>query len=116
LAARTYINLVSRVLAHTFEFSVSRSRSPSHNLLPRVPLGRFASLKHRQPTTRSVGSTDRLAGLLVSRTHLSETAVSLVDGDQGTHVSQLINYLTKIYLSKLCVKVMSTNCEKELKD
>jgi hypothetical protein len=28
----------------------------------------------------------------------------------------LINYLTKIYHSKLYVKVMSTNCEKELKD
>jgi hypothetical protein len=38
---------VSRVLAHTVEFSVSRSRSPPHNLLPRVPLGRFAGLKHR---------------------------------------------------------------------
>jgi hypothetical protein len=28
----------------------------------------------------------------------------------------LINYLTKIYHSELYVKVMSTNCEKELKD
>jgi hypothetical protein len=28
----------------------------------------------------------------------------------------LINYLTKIYHSKLYVKVMSTNCEKELKE
>jgi hypothetical protein len=61
LATRTCINLVSRVLAHTFEFSVSRSRSPPHNLLPRVPPGRFAGLKHRQapsgpprrPTRRS---------------------------------------------------------------
>jgi hypothetical protein len=48
LATRTCINRVSRVLAHTFEFSVNRSRSPPHNLLPRVPLGRFAGLKHRQ--------------------------------------------------------------------
>jgi hypothetical protein len=54
LAARTCINLVSRVLAHTFEFSVSRSRSSPHNLLPRVPLGRFAGLKHRQ-LARQVG-------------------------------------------------------------
>jgi hypothetical protein len=37
LAARTCINLVSRVLVHTFEFSVSRSQSSPHNLLPRVP-------------------------------------------------------------------------------
>jgi hypothetical protein len=37
LATQTCINLVSRVLAHTFEFSVSRSRSSQHILLPRVP-------------------------------------------------------------------------------
>jgi hypothetical protein len=37
LATRTCTNLVSRVLAHTFEVSVSQSRSPPHNLLPRVP-------------------------------------------------------------------------------
>jgi hypothetical protein len=48
LAVRTCINLVSRVLVHTFEFLVSRSCSSPHNLLPRVPLGRFAGLKHRQ--------------------------------------------------------------------
>jgi hypothetical protein len=28
----------------------------------------------------------------------------------------LINYLTKMYHSKLYVKVMSTNCDKELKE
>jgi hypothetical protein len=32
---------------------------------------------------RSVGSTVRSAGLLVGRTHLSETAMSLVGGDPG---------------------------------
>jgi hypothetical protein len=37
LATRTCISLVSRVLVHTFEFSVSRSRSSPHNLLPQVP-------------------------------------------------------------------------------
>jgi hypothetical protein len=62
LATRTCINLVSRVLAHTFKFSVSRSRSPPYNLLPRVPLDRFAGLKHRQ-LVRQVGviiTTDEL--------------------------------------------------------
>jgi hypothetical protein len=62
LATRTCINLVSRVLAHTFEFSVSRSRSSPHNLLPRVPLGRFAGLKHRQ-LARRVGDRRRLLRL-----------------------------------------------------
>jgi hypothetical protein len=37
LAARMCINLMFRVLVYTFEFSVSRSRSSPHNLLPRVP-------------------------------------------------------------------------------
>jgi hypothetical protein len=32
---------------------------------------------------RSVGPTDRSASLLVSQTHLSGTAVSLVGGDPG---------------------------------
>jgi hypothetical protein len=54
LATRTCINLVSRVHAHTFEFPVSRSRSSPHILLPRVPFGRFAGLKHRQ-LARQVG-------------------------------------------------------------
>jgi hypothetical protein len=39
-----------------------------------------------QPT-RSVGPTDRSAGLLVGRTHLSGTAVSLVGGDPGVPMS-----------------------------
>jgi hypothetical protein len=51
LVNQTYINLVSCVLAHTFEFSVSRSRSSPHNLLPWAPLGRFVGLKHRQAVT-----------------------------------------------------------------
>jgi hypothetical protein len=35
------------------------------------------------PPTRSVGPTDRSAGLLVGRTQLSGTAMSLVGGDLG---------------------------------
>jgi hypothetical protein len=38
-------------------------------------------------STRPVGSTDRLAGLLVGRTDLSGTAVSLVGGDPGVPMS-----------------------------
>jgi hypothetical protein len=37
--------------------------------------------------TRSVGPTDRSAGLLVGRTHLSGTAMSLVGGDPGVPMS-----------------------------
>jgi hypothetical protein len=47
------------------------------------------------PPTRSVGPTDRSAGLLVGRTHLSGTAVSLVGGDPGvpmSHTSALFKY------------------------
>jgi hypothetical protein len=33
--------------------------------------------------TRSVGPTNRSAGLLVGQTHLSGTAMSLVGGDPG---------------------------------
>jgi hypothetical protein len=39
------------------------------------------------PPTRSVGPTVRSAGLLVGRTHLSRTVVSLVDGDPGVPMS-----------------------------
>jgi hypothetical protein len=39
------------------------------------------------PPTRSVGPTDRSAGLLVGRTHLSGTAVSLVGGDPRVPMS-----------------------------
>jgi hypothetical protein len=37
--------------------------------------------------TRSVGPTDRSAGLLVGRTHLLGIAVSLVGGDLGVPMS-----------------------------
>jgi hypothetical protein len=37
--------------------------------------------------TRSVGTIDRSAGLLVGQTHLSGTAVSLVGGDPGVPMS-----------------------------
>jgi hypothetical protein len=39
------------------------------------------------PPTRSVGPTDRSAGLLEGRTHLSGTAVSLAGGDPGVPMS-----------------------------
>jgi hypothetical protein len=39
------------------------------------------------PPTRSVGPTDRSAGLLVGRTHLSGTVMSLVGGDPGVPMS-----------------------------
>jgi hypothetical protein len=39
------------------------------------------------PPTRSVGSSNRSAGLLVGRTHLSGTVVSLVGGDLGVPMS-----------------------------
>jgi hypothetical protein len=38
---------------------------------------------------RSAGPTDRSAGLLVGRTHLSGTAVSLVGGDPGVPMSHM---------------------------
>jgi hypothetical protein len=37
--------------------------------------------------TRSVGPTNRLAGLLLGRTHLSGTTVSLVGADPGVPIS-----------------------------
>jgi hypothetical protein len=85
LATRTCINLVSRVLALTFEFSVSRSRSSPHNLLPRVPLGRFAGLKHRQ-LARQVGviiTTGRIRRTLVNKINL------LVDSSRSIEASRL---------------------------
>jgi hypothetical protein len=39
------------------------------------------------PPTRSVGPTNRSAGLLVERTHLSAEDVSLVGGDPGVPMS-----------------------------
>jgi hypothetical protein len=39
------------------------------------------------PPTRSVGPTNRLAGLLVGRTYISGTIVSLVSGDPGLPMS-----------------------------
>jgi hypothetical protein len=39
------------------------------------------------PQTRSVGPSDRSAGLRVGRTHLSVAAVSLVGGDPGVPMS-----------------------------
>jgi hypothetical protein len=39
--------------------------------------------------TRSVGPTDRSAGLLVGRTHLSGTTMGLVGGDPGVPMSHM---------------------------
>jgi hypothetical protein len=39
--------------------------------------------------TRSVGPTNRSAGLLVGRTHLTGRAVSLVGGDPGVPMSHI---------------------------
>jgi hypothetical protein len=39
------------------------------------------------PPTRSVGPLDRSAGLLVGRTHLSGTVMSLVGGDPRVPMS-----------------------------
>jgi hypothetical protein len=46
---------------------------------------------------RSVGPTDRSAGLLVGRTHLSGTVVSLVSGDPGVPMSH--NLLAKFIIT-----------------
>jgi hypothetical protein len=45
--------------------------------------------------TRSIGPTDRSAGLLVGRTHFSGTAVSLVGGDPGVPMSHTIGLLSQ---------------------
>jgi hypothetical protein len=47
-----------------------------------------------QPT-RSIGPTDRSAGLLVGRTHLSSTAVSLVGGDPGVPMSHTLQFVPR---------------------
>jgi hypothetical protein len=59
------------------------------------------------PPTRSVGPTDRSAGLLVGRTHLSGTAMSLVGGDPGvlmSHNSQTSFWVecSRMEASQLC--------------
>jgi hypothetical protein len=85
LATRTCINLVSRVIAHTFEFSVSRSRSPPYIYYLGYPLGRFAGLKHRQ-LARQVGvtsTTRRIRRTLVNKINL------LVDSSRYIEASRL---------------------------
>jgi hypothetical protein len=44
------------------------------------------------PPTRLVGPTDRSAGLLLGRTHLSGMAASLVGGDPGVPMSHRYEY------------------------
>jgi hypothetical protein len=57
--------------------------------LDRVVWGIFWKVFRRScgPPTRSVGPTNRSAGLLVGRTYLLGTAVSLVGGDLGVPIS-----------------------------
>jgi hypothetical protein len=54
--------------------------------------------------TRSVGPTEWSAGLLVGRTHLSGTAVSMVGGDPGVPMSH--NFI--IFLSHVTYLVQAT--------
>jgi hypothetical protein len=60
-------------------------RAKLSSRLDKVVWGIFWKVFKRScgPPTRSVGPTDRSAGLLVGRTHLSGMAVSLVGGTQG---------------------------------
>jgi hypothetical protein len=57
--------------------------------MDKVVRGIFSKFFRRScgPRTRSVRPTNRSAGLLVGRTHLSGTAVSLVGGDPGVPMS-----------------------------
>jgi hypothetical protein len=57
--------------------------------LDKVVWGIFWKIFRRScgPPTRSVGPTNRSAGLLVGQTHLLGTAVSLVGGDPGVPMS-----------------------------
>jgi hypothetical protein len=52
--------------------------------------------------TRSVGPTDRSAGLLVGRIHLSGTAVSLVGGDPGVPMSHSVFLFSITITVTLC--------------
>jgi hypothetical protein len=51
--------------------------------------------------TRSVGSTNRSADLLVGRTHLSGTVGSLVDGDPGVPMSHRYDLLGVLHFPAL---------------
>jgi hypothetical protein len=63
------------------------------------------------PQTRSVGPTNRSAGLLVGQTHLSGTAVSLVGGDPGVPMSHISTPggLTGDNLSRLFITCTNTS-------
>jgi hypothetical protein len=50
--------------------------------------------RSRGLSTRSVRPTDRSAGLLVGRTHLSGMTVSLVGGDSGVPISHKYRRIT----------------------
>jgi hypothetical protein len=64
-------------------------RAKLSSRLDKVVWGIFWKVFRRScgPPTRSVAPTNRSAGLLVGRTHLSGTAVSLVSGDPGVPMS-----------------------------
>jgi hypothetical protein len=80
------------ILASKMEVLRARSsvlRTKLSSRLDKVVWGIFWKVFRRScgPPTRSVGPTNRSAGLLVGRTHLSGTTVSLVGGDPGVPMS-----------------------------
>jgi hypothetical protein len=74
--------------------------------LDKVVWGIFWKVFRRScgPPTRSVGPTDRSAGLLVGRTHLSGTTVSLVGGDLGVPMSHKPSRSMRSDLRKVMTK------------
>jgi hypothetical protein len=65
-------------------------------VLDKVAWGIFWKVFRRTcgPPTRSFGPTDRSAGVLVGRTHLSRTVVSLVGGDPRVPMSHKFTWGT----------------------
>jgi hypothetical protein len=78
--------LIRAALIH-LDFLVLRAKLSSR--LDKVVWGIFKKVFRRScgPPTRPVRPTNRSAGLLVGRTHLSGMAVSLVGGDPGVPMS-----------------------------
>jgi hypothetical protein len=76
---------------------------PSCLIPPGLPcLACQAVFSSSSPHVRSDRPTDRLAGLLVGRTHLSGTTVSPVGGDPGVPMSHSCNVLCCFNASKTC--------------
>jgi hypothetical protein len=82
--------------------SISFRRNPPslEVVIDQVVWGIFWKVFSRScgPPTRSVGPTNRSVGLLVGRTHLSGTAVSLVGGHQGVPMSHTTGSLERSLL------------------